>query len=456
MSKAFAPAEHFRELIASQRPLLSDPRIDWLEAARDGGVRAFERLGFPERSLEQWRYSSPDRLLQTGFVAPSDKKELSAAENSRVESLRLSQDAYRLVFVDGRFVESLSNRNKLPQGVHLGGLRNATTANTAFVARWLGQVAKVDTHAYSALNTALIDDGLCLHIEAGIELDRPVEFLHLTRTRERAAVVQLRNLVLLDEGASATLTQRFAGPDASTYFQNVLTEVVLATDARLDHYVLQEESREAFHLNTLFVRQDAGSRYLGSTIALGASWSRTESHVRYTGEGADTELSGFYLVGDGQQTGFHIDLEHGVPRCASSERFKGIVYGRGRAVVDGRIRVAPNAQGSDAHFANANLLLSRNGEVDAKPQLEIFADDVKCSHGATIGQLDPDQIFYLRSRGLDVEEAGRLLCLAFADDIVGACPIEGLQEQVKTGLRERLKTFDFAGGGEISPKKRES
>jgi Fe-S cluster assembly protein SufD len=246
--------------------------------------------------------------------------------------------------------------------------------------------------------------------------------------------------VLLEAGAKATLIERYAGTDATRYFNNSLSEITLQEEAELEHYRLQEESPEAYHLHSLFINQHEQSRYGNTGFSLGGAWSRTELTLDFLGESATADLDGLYLAGEQQLSDVHLDIRHGVPGCASHTSYRGLLHGRGRAVFDGRIEVKTHAGGSDAHLNNANLLLSRNAEVDTKPQLEIHADDVRCSHGATVGQLDPTQLFYLRSRGIDAAEARRLLCLGFAGGILERCGIAPLRERVEAIVSERLAT----------------
>ena len=244
--------------------------------------------------------------------------------------------------------------------------------------------------------------------------------------------------MVLESGARATLVERYASPGDSVYFNNALVEVLLQDGARLQHYRVQEESINAYHISGLYVRLAGGSDYAGTCLALGGAWSRTDCNVEFSAGGASAQLNGLYVVGDRRFADFHLDVRHSVPDCASRENFKGIVLGRGRAVFDGRILVDKDAQHSDAQLSNANLLLSRNAEVDTKPQLEIYADDVKCSHGTSVGQLDPQQVFYLRSRGIPEAEARKMLCLGFAGEVLDGCTVGGLQEQVQVRLRELL------------------
>jgi len=431
---AAVPLEHYRDTLARFRQQSAGSSQHWLAQARRAGVARLQRLGFPQRREEAWRYTSVDRLLQHAFVPAG-----AGLPEIDLDALLLPQlDAHRAVFVNGRFVAGLSSLEGLPAGVTAGSLKQQIERNPIVPAKWLGRAAGEPQHVFSALNTAAFEDGLIIHVAQGRKLDRPVEVLHLTTAAADPVLAQSRNLLLLEAGAQATLVERFASQDASLYFNNSLSEVFLLDDAELEHVRLQEESPAAFHLHSLFINQYARSRYHNSGFALGGAWSRTELNIDYLGPAADTALDGLYVTGEQQLSDTHIDIRHSVPGCRSRTNCKGLLHGRGRAVFDGRIEVKPHAGKTDAQLNNANLLLSRNAEVDTKPQLEIYADDVKCSHGTTVGQLDPAQLFYLRSRGIGTAEARRLLCLGFAGEIIDRCPVAALREHIQAAVAERL------------------
>jgi Fe-S cluster assembly protein SufD len=415
----------------------------WLVQQRREAIENLQRLGFPQRREEAWRYTSVDRLLKHDFMPAGD--EIPDIDTGKVRLPGF--DAHLVVFVNGRFAPGLSDLGDLPPGVTVGSLRRQIEQNPILPARWLGKAAGAPAHAFSALNTATLEDGLFIHIARGQQPQRPIEVLHLTTASEQAVLAQTRCLVLLEAGARATLVEHFHGTGPQPYFNNGLSEIVLQDDAMLEHYRLQEESPAAFHLHSLFVNQQARSHYRNSGYALGGAWSRTELTIDFLDEGAATELDGLYLAGEQQLTDVHVDIRHAVPGCSSNTRYRGLLHGKGRAVFDGRIEVREHAGGSVAHLNNANLLLSRQAEVDTKPQLEIYTDDVQCSHGATVGQLDPAQLFYLRSRGIDTPEARRLLCLGFAAEVIGQCPVAPLRERVEAGVSGQLATIADAAGG---------
>jgi Fe-S cluster assembly protein SufD len=431
---AAIPLESFRDSLAQVQPQPGGVNQPWLLEQRRKAAASLQQLGFPQRRQEAWRYTSVDRLLQQDFVPGG-----TGLPEIELDALLLPQlDAHRVVLLNGRFVSGLSSLDALPAGVTVGSLKQQIESNPIVPAKWLGRAAGAPQHVFSAMNTAAIEDGLIIHLAQGQRLERPIEVLHLTTAPTAAVLAQSRSLLLLEAGARAKLIECFASPDESAYFNNCLSEIILQDDAELEHIRLQDESPAAFHLHSLFINQYARSRYRNTGFALGGAWSRTELNIDFLGSAATAGLDGLYVAGDRVLTDTHIDIRHSVPGCQSHTNYKGLLHGKGRAVFDGRIEVKSHASKSDAHLHNANLLLSRNAEVDTKPQLEIHADDVKCSHGTTVGQLDPVQLFYLRSRGIDAVQARRLLCLGFAGEIIDRCRVAPLREYVRDAVTARL------------------
>ena len=244
------------------------------------------------------------------------------------------------------------------------------------------------------------------------------------------------------EGAGASLIERYASLGETLYFNNTVSEFLLEQGAELEHTREQQESLAAYHLHSGFVEQGAESRYTSTVFALGGAWSRSELDLRFTAEGAQANLAGLFTVADGQLNDVHLNIDHAIAGCKSDSDFKGLLQGAGRGVFDGRIVVGRNAQQTEAHLNNANLLLSRSAEVDTKPQLEIYADNVKCSHGTTVGQLEEAPLFYLRSRGIDAQQARRMLCFGFAGEILERCRHEPLRQTIEAELTDRLSTQD--------------
>lgn len=446
------PLQHFHDLLLTDAAALPGRGSDWLNLQRVFAVKEFLQHGFPTPSDEAWRYTSLERVLdqpwslRTGVSAEAeaDKGTLPA-----VSQLPLTDAAVaRLVFLNGRWSAALSQLPAADTAIHIGSLRNILDDEPDTVADRLGQAVlqtqdpgRADPFtlpSFAALNTALLDDGAWIRIPAGIHLEGPIELIYLCTDQDGTPVVQPRNLIVLEDGAVATVVEHYAGQHTGVYFTNALTEVLLDDGAQLEHVRLQDESPEARHMSNIYLRQGRASRYRGFNVSLGALWSRTEFHNPMTAEQAHCVLDGLYIAGDRQLTDVHLDIDHAVPNCSSRERFKGLLLGRGRAVFDGRVRVRVDAQKTDAQLSNDNLLLSRDAEIDTQPQLEIYTDDVKCSHATTVGQLEPAQVFYLRTRGIDLAAAQRMLCMGFATELLEGCSVAGLRDRVEQRLGQRL------------------
>jgi Fe-S cluster assembly protein SufD len=410
----------------------------WLEAERRSARERAQAQGVPTSKQEGWRYTGLKALVEQSFT-PSNET-ITAVEEGDIEELLVpGLDAHRVVLVNGRFVRHLSDLSAIPSGTRAGSLRAILTSDPDALEGRLNRVARDRTHLFSTLNTAAMDDGFVLLLPEGQALERPVELIHLSVGLEEPRVAQPRHLIALDEGARAQLIERYVSLGESLYCTNSVAEIDLGPGAALDHSRVQLESPNAFHITGLYLRQGPDSVYQGVNVGLGGSWSRTDLVVEFDDQFARCDLQGLYLAGDRQLTDFHLDVRHGAPECSSRENFKGILYGKGRAVFDGRVLVEAGAQKTDAQLSNKNLLLSRNAEVDTKPQLEIFADDVKCSHGTTVGQIEPEMLFYLRSRGISAPLARRMLCLGFAGEIIDALADEKLRGYVADQVGRRLE-----------------
>lgn len=409
----------------------------WLNQARDTARSALQTLPLPGKKQEAWRYTSIEEILAHKFEPVSD--DFDALQTEDIDNWLLPEtDAYRLVFANGRFVPALRNFDNLPEGVTLGSLRYALSHDPVSLAIWFGQTANHTEHIFTALNTALINDGLFVHIRRDVILERPIEVIHLNLGLDKPQLIQPRNLLVLERGAKAQLIERYESSGESVYFYNAVSEILLEENVTLSHYRLQQESRKAYHLQQSFLAQAAHSQYRSTYLALGGKWARHNLEVSFQAEGAECETNGLYLVGDKQLSDQHLDVKHSRPRNASLHNYRGILHGSGRAVFDGRILVDKDAQQTDAHLSNKNLLLCRNAEIDTKPQLEIYADDVKCSHGTTVGQLEPEQLFYMRSRGINTITAMKMLCLGFAGEILDRIDLPPLRDHAEKQIQALL------------------
>jgi Fe-S cluster assembly protein SufD len=418
--------------------LQNGPRLDWLDTKREVARAQVRDHAIPTSKQEAWRYTSLKRLLEQGFVPAAEP--ITALQPEDIEEVLIpGLDAHRVVLVNGRYLPGLSNLGQLPPGVRIGGLQQILRSDPDALRDRVNGVTGDEQPLFAALNTAGLDDGLVILLERGARLAQPVELVHLSVGMDEPRVAQPRHIVAIEDGAQATLIERYVTLGQSLYCTNSVLEISLGRDALLKHQRIQDESPNAFHITGLYLSLGESSRYAAVNIGLGGAWARTDIQVRFAGEHAECDLQGLYMAGDRQLMDYHLDVDHRLPSCTSRENFKGILYGKGRAVFDGRVYVAKDAQKTDAAMSNRNLLLSEGAEVDAKPQLEINADDVKCSHGTTVGQLEPEMLFYLRSRGIRAPLARRMLCLGFAGEILDVLEPEPLRERVSDQVGHRLE-----------------
>ena len=417
----------------------------WLKRVRAEGLAHLERQGLPTNRDEAWKYTALAPLMEGTFVpAAGARSEGGRGLPTGGEDLagvveRLGLPGPRLVFVDGRLVPELSSVAGLPRGLTLKPLRDALREDGDALEPLLGQRALASEHAFTALNAALLEEGALLRLAPGTLSEVPVQLLFLTRG-DAPVLASPRILVVAGESSEATLVETYAGLGAGTgaTFTNAVTEVTLGDNASLHHYKLQAEADAAVHVGGLYVRQGRDSRFASHAFSFGGALARNEVHAAFAGEGGDATLNGLY-VGRGTQ---HLDnrtaLDHAVPRCTSRELYKGVLDDRSRGTFHGLIRVRPDAQRTDSRQQNRNLLLSESAQADARPQLEILADDVKCAHGAAVGRLDAQALFYLRSRGIPQAEAERLLTYAFAREVVEAVPAGPVRDRVEGLLALKL------------------
>ncbi|MDH3283136.1 MAG: Fe-S cluster assembly protein SufD [Acidobacteriota bacterium] len=409
----------------------------WLRRARARALERFHELGLPTTRMEEWRQTSIAPIRDTVFVpVPGAATSPTASELGAVPFGELGLP--RLVVVDGRFSLELSTASDLPDGVWAGSLAAALEQQPERLEPHLAQLADASERAFTALNSAMFHDGVVLLVDDGIALERPLHVVYAATSHATPAALFPRTLVVARDGAAVSLVETYLGLTEDAYLTTAVTEVVVGRNARVDHTRVQLEAQAAYHVAEIAARLDRDARYRSLNVCLGASITRNDVGARLDGEGAEAVLNGLY-VGLGTQ---HIDnqtvLDHAVPHCPSHELYKGILSGEARAVFNGRIIVRPDAQKTNAIQSNRNLLLSGDAVVHTRPQLEIHADDVKCTHGATIGRLDEEAMFYVRSRGLDADAARDLLIRAFASDLLDEIAEERLKAELERQVLSRL------------------
>ena len=424
------------ETILESAASLPAPKL--LQDLRQRGRESFATLGLPNRRQEEWRFT---RLkgLEDEIFAPPDV----VAASIDISPWRVS-DAHLLVFVDGIYSPDVSEVSDLPDGVVVSNLVLATASESGAVSKHLGSLAGLERHPFAALNTALVADGAFIHLPAGVELERPIQLVFVSGSEGRSTLSAPRILIVAETASRATVVEQHLG-DGGASLSCPVSEILLAEDAALDHVVVQEEDPTARHFAVRQIHLAAASRYSGQTVSLGGALARTDINVVLDGEGATASLDGLYLVDGAQQADTHLTVRHAQPNCESHQLYKGILAGSSRAVFNGRIIVDQDAQKTNANQANRNLLLSDGATVHSNPQLEIFADDVRCTHGSTVGRLDEEAIFYLRSRGIARDGAIRLLTLAFAGEVLERVPVDELRERLEVVTALRLAAMDDNG-----------
>jgi Fe-S cluster assembly protein SufD len=407
-----------------------------LASLRDDAFHRFDRLGFPTTRIEDWRFSNVAPIAETAFVAPVMQPHYAQAALDALPLPRLGGP--ELVFVNGWFMPELSATSGLPAGVRARSLGDVLASDPDTVLTHLGRLARIENQAFTALNTAFLRDGAVIEIGEGVITDAPIHLVFITTDGDDPVMSQPRALVLAGANSQVRVVESHAGQGNKPYLNNALTEVVVADGAVVDHYVIVREAEAGFRIGGLFARLGRASNFSSHAITLSGAIVRHEAKVVLDGEGGVCTLNGLYL-GNGQQlVDNQTTIDHAKPHCDSYELYKGILSGRSRAVFNGKIIVRLDAQKTDAKQSNKALLLSEDAQVTTKPQLEIFADDVKCTHGATVGQLDEESLFYLRSRALSEAQARQLLIHAFAADLLGHIKIDAVRRQLDTLLTERL------------------
>ncbi|TXF12484.1 Fe-S cluster assembly protein SufD [Pelomicrobium methylotrophicum] len=413
--------------------LLPGHGVPWVRKAREQALERFRALGFPTLRDEDWKYTSV-ALIEKRHFAPTAGTPEAAPEEVLAAHRFPDLDADVLVFVGGRFAPQLSRLGRLPEGAMVCSLAELLERGAEPLVPYFGSEAPAGP--FAAMNTAFASDGAFVHLRRGVKLPRPLHLLFIATGGERAA--HLRHLVLAEEGAEAVVIEHYVGVAGAVAFTNTLTQISVGPGAAVEHVKLQQEDGKTVHMAGIHAEQRRDSRFVSHSMALGAQLARNDITVTLNAEGCEATLNGLYLVGGRQHVDHHTRIDHAKPHGTSREYYRGVLDGAARGVFNGRVVVHPGAQKTDAEQTNNNLVLSRDAEVDTKPQLEIYADDVKCAHGATVGQLDADMLFYLRSRGLGEVAARNLLTYAFANDVINRIGLKPLRIRLEEFVIGRL------------------
>ena len=422
----------------------------WLNDLGDHAWSRFSELGFPtaRRGNEKWKYTNVAPIARAAFgyswdLNPDD----GLAAGDLQDIAPLERGWVNVVFVDGRFSSSLSTKPETDDGIRITSLSEAIRNDGRVVQQHLAEHAGFEEDGFTALNTAFLSDGAFVHVPKGCVSTAPVHLVFVTTERALPRVSHPRTLIVVEENAEISVVETYVGPPKGEYFTNAVTEISVGDGAQVDHYRLLLESPQSFHVGTSRVRQGRDSSFSSGSFTTGTTLSRNDFQVLLDGPGGSSILNGLYLTADGQHLDNLISIDHAKPNTSSRLNFKGILDGKSRAVFGGQVLVRKDAQKVDAQQSDKNLLLSDQAEVDSKPSLLIYADDVKCGHGATAGHVDEDSLFYLRSRGLAPETASRMLIHAFAREIIETVSLEPLREYLDALFMRAIPATVLRFGG---------
>ena len=419
----------------------------WLTDLCDEAWASFTQLGFPtaRRGNEKWKYTNVAPIARTRF-GPSQQL---APELDALLDFEVDGSWTRLVFVDGRYSRTLSAVNGADSGTLARNLGASAASGAPIVEQHLARQASYQDDGFTALNTAFLNDGAFVHVPEGSVSSSPVHLVFLTTGRDLPRVSYPRTLIVVEANAELSVVETYAGPPNAEYFTNAVTEISVGAGARVEHYRVSLEGAQAFHVGSSRVSQDRDSVFSSGSFTTGAALARNDFQVSLDGPGGSTVLNGLYLTADNQHVDNLIGIDHAQPNTSSQLNYKGILDGKSKAVFGGQVLVRKDAQKVNAQQSDKNLLLSDQAEVDSKPSLLIYADDVKCGHGATAGHIDQDSLFYLKSRGLAPDVAGRMLIHAFAREIIESVSLEPLRDYLDRLFMQTIPAKALRFGGKV-------
>jgi len=441
MSKTTDVVSHYGDQF---RLLSGEPGLQpWLAELRMRAMKRFTEIGFPSTRDEEWRFTNVEPIAEGGFALPPPTgKGVAESDIARLAGGGVEQGP-RIVFTDGAWSASLSRLSGLPDGIRVEPFSTALAGSPDLIRRHVGRYAKFDTAGFTALSTAFLREGALVHVGAGVEWDHPIQIVFAASGVEGIAI-HPRCLIVVEQGAKAVVQELYVGPGGK-YFTNAVTELVVADGARLDHYRIQNDSPTAYHIASTHSQQGRDSVLESCSVAFGSRMSRHEVEAVLGGSGAFLTLNGLSVLGGHQHVDHHTVIDHAQPHCESHELFNGVFDEQARGIFNGRIVVRPGAQRTDSKQTNNNLLVSKDARADSQPQLEIYADDVKCTHGATLGPLDDTSMFYLQSRGIDAAQARKLLTYGFGADIVNRAQSLPVRKYLDRLLGDRLGHLPLGG-----------
>ena len=425
----------------------SDAAPRWLDEMRRAGIARFDAVGFPSTKDEAWRFTHVAPIARTAFeLAP--RRELAGVPPF---SFGL-EAAAELVFLNGHYLPQLSSTAGLPRTARVASLAEAVRSDGVLVESHLGRHAEIEQNPFVALNAGFVREGAFVHLRRGSTVPGPIHLLFLSSPGAAPAVSHPRVLVVAEDGVEATVVETYAGTGGGgggAYFTNAVTEIVVGENAVLDHYKVQQELPQAYHVATMQVTVGRAGRFISHSATLGGKLTRNDLNVQMAGDGADATLNGLVIVGGEQHCDNHTLLDHAAPNCPSHELYKHVLSGKATAVFKGKILVRQPAQKTDSKQTSKSLLLSDDAYMNSQPALEIYADDVKCTHGSTTGPVDEDMVFYLRTRGVGLEAARHVLSYAFAADVTRRIKVDPVRRRLEDfmaarhGLPQDLRITDL-------------
>jgi Fe-S cluster assembly protein SufD len=446
VAEKVSPLTHFTRL---EKQVNVPPSPAWLEKLKRGALARFEQVGFPSNKTEAWRQTNVAPIAKTKWEPADAGTPADAA--ALVEQFTFGRAAgTELVFVNGHYHGELSRVGKLPGGAKVSSLAEAIAAKGELVEKHLAKHASVNANPFVALNTGLAADGAFIHLPRGATVDQPIHLLLVSTGADRPVAAHPRVLVIAEDGVHATIVESYVGTVDQTYFTNAVTEIVTGADCHIDHCRLQQESQRAYHVSTMQVEVGRSTTFVSHAVTTGGKLTRNDLNCIMNGEHAYATLNGLVLIGGDQHCDNHTLLRHEKPNCPSHELYKHVLSGKATGVFKGQIFVQKDAQKTDSKQNSKTLLLSDDAYMNSQPALEIYADDVKCTHGSTTGPVDEDMVFYLRTRGVSLEAARHLLTYAFAADVTRRIKVEPVRRRIENfmaaqlGLPQDLRITDVA------------
>jgi len=410
---------------------------DWFSKQRQSAFDIFQESGFPNTRVEDWKYTDVKPIAKNTFSNITESN--MASDNNEIDEILIKDlDCVNLVFINGAYSEKYSDIKNISSKIVIKSMADALINDESLLKKHLTKHINQELNSFTALNTAFIQDGAYINISANTNIDKPINITYISRDSNHPFATHPRNLIVMGENSNATVIENYVGSGKVNYFTNSVTETVLLQGAVLKHYKIQQEGSSAFHIASLNTSQSKDSRFESHLVSIGGALVRNNINASLNEEGAEIIMNGLYMTEDVQHVDNHTRVDHLKPHTQSHQNYRGVLNGKSRGVFNGKVVVHPQAQKIEAYQNNANLLLSDDAEIDTKPELEIYADDVKCTHGATVGQLDDDMLFYLRSRAVDEKTARSLLTYAFADEVISEINLKEIQNKLERLIIGRL------------------